>query len=350
VRPGQFVQFVEAGDVRIIGREDWLLSQQFRDRHDWAGAKWTNGVDDEIVRIAREDSSKPPSQQRVMVAPPERGLHWAQQYIEEKPRLVRAIERAVRQRDAADNFPVGVLEEALRNGTTPEDIAVRILRGSKNHGDAIAQSQADAPFLLAPRDSQFVRWLAKVDDQESADQNVRLTERAGSEPNYADLTTQLFDLLRALEIAGDVTDIGRFVGSEGHVQLARWYGRLCAQAREELPEEIENKLLNELTYRLDDASLKNSIKDWVRKPGDMALFVAGLAATVFELGSDGPSPTGLVGLAIGVAPVGKGLLKLLGFISAEYDGPQWPFLYTFGRAASARKIARLRRALRTIRS
>jgi hypothetical protein len=54
---------------------------------------------------------------------------------------------------------------------------------------------------------------------------------------------------------------------------------------------------------------------------------------------------GALGLATGAYAIGQGLAQKLGFASVEYDGPQWAFMYAFGRRATGRRAARLQQTL-----
>lgn len=52
VTPKEFLHYVEAGQIRIIAREPWIISRRFRDQVvSWDGARWTVGVDDAIRSI-----------------------------------------------------------------------------------------------------------------------------------------------------------------------------------------------------------------------------------------------------------------------------------------------------------
>jgi hypothetical protein len=338
----EYVDYVTAGHVRVIARENWLISRRFRDGHPWAeGAPWIPLVDDEIRRIAEEDATKPMPQRRVIIAPAEAGKEWAEQYVVENPSVLRAVERVVHR--GADDLPAGVLETARRYSSDPRGAAVQVLRQAYNHGDAIAASGATAPFFLANQDSKFLRWIAEFDSSDDALTARR--RRRSAHQDYARLADELLDLLRTLDLVGDLSDLRRFVGSEGHAQLANWYARICECAAVEHPSSIEGKLYRELAQDLDDAHLSNTLRSWLAKKEPATEFSLGLSTGVAGLAFDGPTVLSIAGVLLGALPVGRGLLKRLGFVAADYTGMQWPFLYTYGRNASGRRIGRLRRAL-----
>jgi hypothetical protein len=340
----EFVDYVTAGHVRVLGRESWLISRRFRDNHPWAeGARWIPLVDDEIRRIAEEDATKPTQERRVLIAPAEGGKEWAEQYVVENPSVLKAVERVVQRGAGVKDLPAGVLETALRYSSDPRGAAVQVLRQAYNHGDAIATSGATAPFFLADQDSKFLRWIGEFDG--SGEPRPIKRRRRTAHQDYARLADQLVDLLRTLDLVGDVHDLHRFVGSEGHAQLANWYARICECATVEDPRSIEGKLYRELQRDLDDARLSNTMRSWLTKKEAAAELSLGLSVNVAGLAFDGATALSVAGVLLGALPVGKGLLKRLGFIAADYSGNQWPFLYTFGRNASSRRVGRLRRAL-----
>ena len=265
----------------------------------------------------------------------------------ENPQVLRTVQRLLQRRDRDRNIPAGVLQTGERYSFEPGGTAVQILRQAYNHGDAIAQSGAAAPFFLADRDSQFIRWIGKLDDAKDTVSARRAMVE--TQQDYAQLATQLLDLLRTLELAGGVRDVSDFIGSEGHTELAQWYGTLCQSVAVEQPKALEDKISRELQRRLDEARLGNTFKSWAARKDDAAVFSIGLAAGIAGLAVEGASALAVGGVVLGAIPVGKGLLKRLGFVAAEYNGPQWPYLYAFGKKASARRVNRLRRALRIAR-
>lgn len=113
----------------------------------------------------------------------------------------------------------------------------------------------------------------------------------------------------------------------------------------ERPKSIEDKVARELNRTLEAGQLQHTLRSWASRRGDATVFALGLTGAVAGPIVDGPSLLSLTGVLLGAIPVGKGLLRRLGYVSAQYSGAQWPFLYSFGREASARRIRRLRRAL-----
>jgi hypothetical protein len=343
VEPREFVRLVDDRHVRIIAREPWLLSRTFRDRHpSGEGAAWTTSVDGELMKFAEADRNLDPSERRVIVAPPEDGIAWAEQYVANNATLVGRIQRVIERGKPERHIPQAVLDAIRREDFSPRQAVAHVLRAAYNHGDALTRSNANVPFYLGSQDAQFLRWISQIEPGEQLSPPSPVSHE---HEHYADLASQLFDLLRVMEIAGGETDLRRFLGSAAHGDLTRWYAAICRSVAIERPKSIEDKVARELDRTLEAGQLQHTFRSWAYRRGDATVFALGLAGAVAGPIVDGPSLLSLTGVLLGAIPVGKGLLRRLGYVSAQYSGAQWPFLYSFGREASARRIRRLRRAL-----
>src|SRR5947199_5451206 len=89
----EYVKLIEDGQIRIIGREDWILSRPFRNNHRWPGSRWVAEIDDAIKSIASDDQGLPLNQRRVALAGRERGDVWAAEYIANNPQVVDDVSR-----------------------------------------------------------------------------------------------------------------------------------------------------------------------------------------------------------------------------------------------------------------
>lgn len=132
--PTDILDAINAGHIRIAGRENWLDGKAWRSRDlqpgEFYGRKWTDGFDDEIRTLAKTGKSSGPS--NVLIAENERGWEWASEQIDQKtPEFYEA-----RDLLASGQIPLGTAERISRqSGKTDEAIKV-ILRDSKNHYDA----------------------------------------------------------------------------------------------------------------------------------------------------------------------------------------------------------------------
>ncbi|WP_157535295.1 hypothetical protein [Nocardia inohanensis] len=335
-----FLDLMNRGDLRIHARESWIMSSAFRDNHYWAGAKWTRGVDDVIRRIAEEDKDKADIDKRVRIVPPAQGKERAQEYLTENPRVIGSVTRAARRGGA---IPDGVLETAHRLASDPRGVAEAVFQQAFNHAEAYCDSAAEAPFFLSQSDSRFLKWMSEVHPGESESGSIRRAQQRRA--NYAELATQLRRLLRTLETSGTVDHISGFVRSDAHDQLISWFSSLCRSVAYENPDLLDDKVFRELSRQLDTAELKNTLRSWVAKPDSVIGFTGGAITAAGGLVFDGVTQWAIAGGFFAALPVGKGLLQRLGYIPAEYTGPQWPFIYAFGKPASNRRIRRLNRAL-----
>jgi hypothetical protein len=57
---------------------------------------------------------------------------------------------------------------------------------------------------------------------------------------------------------------------------------------------------------------------------------------------------GLGALAISTFLTGSALLARTGHISPDFTGPQWPFLYCYGKPANKRRLQEIQRCLADI--
>lgn len=231
----------------------------------------------------------------------------------------------------------------MRYSSDARGAAIQVLRQAYNHGDAISLAKATVPFFLANQDCQFVQWIGNLDnDSPPAVERAR----AKLQQDYSQLARQLLELLRTMELVGGVDNLRGFMASDGHSELVRWYGRICQVLAEESPRSVDHKLYRELIRSLDDAVLENTFRSWMANKFDAGTFSVGWTTGIAGLAADGPTSLAIAGVLAGTLPIGTGILKRLGYVSAKYTGPQWPFLYTFGRKASGRRVNRLRKALR----
>src|SRR5262249_749028 len=143
----EFVNFVKQGTVRVIGRTDWIMSRAFRNNHPYEGAKWVPEIDDALRSIATEDELRPFNSRRVVLAEDERGYAWADKHIEENPDIIGALYSAISAPNASEQFPVGVIETAMKSSVEAREVVRKVVRDAYNHDAAIAQSGTKTPFL-----------------------------------------------------------------------------------------------------------------------------------------------------------------------------------------------------------
>jgi hypothetical protein len=349
----EFVEYVEQGRVRIVGRETWLMSKDARNDPSlmpWEGARWDDEVDGAIRAIAREDQDLPDDQKRVLVAPGERGDQYASRYLEEHPEEVGRLSSLLHAAEERQQLPRGLLGSLQRDVSTPHGLVAHLLRDVFNHGEAIHLASAEAPFFLAPRESTFLKLLDE--SLRTGVSQPAVSSARGAEPpaaslsteDYAELTHEVFDVLTALD-QGRGSSLKGFLASDGHTALCTWYREVCGQMQQSLPEFRAGTAIRELQAQYDAGALDTSVKD-VMLGIDGVSGNAGIATSVADWVTSGTiTGFGLAGLAAGLVGAGHGALRLLGYTRIGAAKPEWPFLYALGHRPTRHQYARIAQAL-----
>ena len=140
--PSALLSLVDRADapVRVIGREEWLLSKEFRNSHPWPMAAWNESFDGVLRRFALEDSTRPLQKRRVIIAGRERGFEAAQSLLDGENGT--AISRRLNRLFQSGALPIGILEKARRDRSARKSVPRLILRDMINHSDAMRESEA----------------------------------------------------------------------------------------------------------------------------------------------------------------------------------------------------------------
>jgi hypothetical protein len=363
-----FVSLVEDGYVRVLGRRAWIYNVDgFRDNHDWPGARWDGYVDGAIRAIHEsEDRARTPdAARRVVVARDEQGYQSARELLAEHPEWIRPLYIAFLDRESGQ-IPPGTLEAVDRDlakgrhGDAEEEVAaaLTIMRDAHNHGEAAKDAGAEVPFLLSPHDSSFLQLLATL----TGGGTPLTVDRFGNEvppttPSPEDqarlgvLTRQVVELLVRLdEMRGwrslrEDRSIRSWVGSEPHRLLVTWFQSLCQQIGNVRDEEVDGFLVHQLREELSRARFGVRWKRLLTGPELDATSLATLVDSLMRLPLAPTDPLGIADLALAALPIGRGLIKRLGFVSDVYTGNQWPYLYTFGKRPSRAGRRRLKAEL-----
>jgi hypothetical protein len=361
VRPRAFLRFVEEGRIRVYGRERWLTSQSFRDSRPLAWAHWNESFDGALKRLCEKDASRPERERRVVVAEDEGGWAWSEKHLQENPEQVALWNQIARSESADSQIPAGTLESAFRYADDdPARLAQAILRDAYNHGQAIRQSGAEAPFLLSASDRQFLEVLKKTADHArsaKAGKDGTGHRHAGAahaqmpplDKTSAELATQLIEVLDLLDIGASgsrrAQDLDAFLAGEGHRELVAWLSRMCIQLRQTDARNLDNAVFNALRADLDQAHFAKPLREMIKHPDATSVGAVGLVTTVMGFATDPTGPLSIVGLLASAYPIAKELFQSLGYVPDSFSGPQWPFLYSSSSPATKRKLARLRNIL-----
>jgi hypothetical protein len=364
IPPSSFLRHVEEGRIRVFAREQWLASPKFRDSHPFPGARWVEGFDGVLKKMCQEDASRPLGQRRVVAAPPEEGWQWAENYLADNPTQVSRWNRLAHGKAAASKIPVGTLQAAYKYaGDDSFRLAQAILRDAYNHGQAIRLSGAQAPFWLSPADRTFLRVLRDTADPETPSANRgrskqpaaasgSLPEHAGSLPEHApvdetgaEVASQLVSVLRLLDIGSPSLhrgkDLDEFLRGDGRREMVSWLSDTCTRLRATEARNLDRSIVNALRADLDNAGFSKPLREMIKQPAATAVGAVGLVTTVMGYAVDPGGALSIAGLFAAAFPVARELFRSLGYIPADYSGPQWPFLYAYGSPATKRNVARL---------
>jgi hypothetical protein len=174
--------------------------------------------------------------------------------------------------------------------------------------------------------------------------------KSGTAPQMEGLsamTGELARLLAELDLQGppDLRRLRRFLRGSGHRDLVTWMSGICTEYEQHRPRDVDKVVFDRLKQELGRASFESFTQGPRRHPDDAGIGAIGAVAGVVGMATAGVGWVPALALGAAVYPVGKGLVRELGFIPAAFDGPQWPFLYTYGRAARKGQLESMRASI-----
>lgn len=352
--PTDFLEFVDQAKIRVFGRREWLTEPGARDLLRWSRTSWEPDIDDTLRRWALEDESKPQVERRVVIALPETGYDWADQYLSAHPEEVKRWHGIAKSKARRQKLPGGTRQAIEAVLDDPLAVARRILRDAHNHGRAIYESQSHAPFLLQTTYRDFLKVLAEapMGSGEDPSRDDASPPESQIDTRLSGLTAQLMEILRELDVHGRGTNspdrLKAFLASEAHGELAQWMEQMCLLLRFTDPSNVDGLLLADLRKRLADATFKGQLRSLLDRKDETTVCTVGLVTGLVGLLTDPTGAATILGIAASVYPLGKGLARELGYAPATFSGPQWPFLYAYGSEARKRQLISLKNALEQI--
>ncbi len=354
IAPNLFLDLLEEGHIRVMGRHKWLSEPRFRNSSRWPGTDWVPGIDDRIQGLAEEDEGKPVGEQRVVVAPEEKGYEWADEYLSEHPGQASEWFARATRKGAAKTIPGGTLEAIHELGDDRVAVARRILRDAYNHGRALLESRARVPILQSFTHRKFLEVLAQAPAIEEGEEGRRPPAdekpQASQVDDLAAMTRELVQILATLDLKGppDSKRLHRFLRSSGHRELIAWMSGICTEYERHRPQIVDGLLLERLQQELDRAPFYALAQEVRQHPDELGVGAVGLVAAIVGAATGGIGVAAVLGIGASVYPAGKGLARELGFIPSTFNGPQWPFLYTTGHGARKRQPRKVQDALATL--
>jgi hypothetical protein len=203
VGPEEILGLVEAGKIRIVGREPYLMEKSSR-KNGWPLAQWTSSFDEEIATIAAKDLDQPIEERRVFFAGPEQGGAWArEELLSEGPRLnqVEDLISADKALDPMDsNLLPGLVEKLTRLSSKEQRVAFA-LRDIRNH--TLAAEEIDADVSVEPL--AFREIVADLTRENRPKGTSRVT------PPSLDGTRELLEIVMSLAPLENSSDLKRLL-------------------------------------------------------------------------------------------------------------------------------------------
>ena len=354
-----FLGYVEQGEIRIFARYNWLYEPKWRNSSPWREAAWNENIDGVIKRFCDEDASKPKEARRVVIAPEEQSAEFVESYIANNPQEVRWWTNVLRDEKKQKTIPRGTREAALRDLdiNQPSLAVCRIVRDAYNHGQAILYSGADAPLLARGINSKFLRILEKapplIDKEASRGDGSRsqILTVAPTRVNLklSNIAEQMMAILGALDWharnRGEVDSLDRFIRGEGREGLMSWIRRIHSLLERSQGRKLDGLVLEELRSDLSEGRFSNAWRDLWRHWDEGSVFAVASATALIGFAASPLEIIPFIGLAAAAYPVGKGVVRQLGYVPATFSGPQWPFLYAYGTYPKRPQLKQLRYVL-----
>ncbi|HEX5200768.1 MAG TPA: hypothetical protein VFW27_12615 [Actinoplanes sp.] len=329
-----FLHLLEDGQVRIVGREQWLLDRAYREMRarKWDAAAWDDEIDGAIHRTYIHDLHVPAADRRVIIAADEPGQAWAEQTLSADPGQIAFWQEVLGRPNVEDYVPGGTLEAINRERMDPEAATLRILRDARNHGQAVNDADAEAPFLLSRTDTRFLDILTAGRSGNAGPPTEQPARFASTDA----LAEQLLTVLARLDEYRDHPSLPKFIAGDGHRELIEWLVtyKLMIQHGSTID---DNALMRDLARKLGQARRSGFGKAFDGRFARLMTLVGAVATTgaAVQLAQD-QSPLNILGVACEAITLGGAAAAAYGLVAGSYGGPQWPYLFSNGTKPSRR--------------
>jgi hypothetical protein len=294
VGPKELLALLRRRDVRIIGRAKWF-DRGWRNRKDgWPLAKWQDSFDNEVLRMANEDSALPLTERRVIVASDETGFSLAEKLLAKRPLLRSDLQERFQQR----RLPQGIYEKAHRAQREGRPVETQILRDTFNHQSAIVEAQARTATVT----DAYMAALISI-----AHLQPKAKPRSPAPADPADLR-EAIDLLRAVTSSASFSHLDKLIKSQGRSDLI---ALLCS-------ERAAGMLADHVVARIEKATEIKPMLDRLFPSRDPIGLSLSLGSMVAMLASVLASSVPFGMMPIGYT-VGKGWLQRRGLVPLDVD-------------------------------
>ena len=335
ISPEKLIHFVEQGNVQIMGRENWLLDEQYRRKYaeDKSFAKWCYNFDGALKSIWRDQQSIPEHERSVHIASEEDGWRWASDLLEAEPERIDSLWERIEKKQV----PQVSLKRIREKGYGEKDkyqAVLQVLRDARDHTKAIYDADVEMPFLLQEKEGKFFSYLERGGRSRPLHK-----DRASHAAVSSEFTQEVHRLLERLREGPEkVSSLDEFIGSEAHKDLAKWLRSTVHLAKidwskQELRKFMSGQLKRDVEAGLPPERVWNILGVGQAERGaTVGGLITGIASLFFSsLAFDPSTALTLTGLAMNVVPIVSGISQRLGIIKPDYRGPQWPYLVRFSR-------------------
>ena len=348
----RFLELVDKRNIRIFAREHWLTDPDREQKVGWEGAAWNPQVDGRIKKWAEDDATKDFLARRVVVAPPEPGWGRADEYIDEHPREIQVWAHRLRDRKLSRRIPAGTRQAALR-APNDKEASKRILRDAFNHGAAFDESLSKGLFVLTPTYMHFLRLLSKSPGRRI---DTAAPAAPGAQVDIAKLSSEMLEILKEMEsLRRHQRDPFAHVGKKTHKLLTKWMAELHEALSLRSGRVVNGAVLQYLLHQMGENKFHRGWQSFGPTPAEAGLGALGALFAVegaLSGGLDNLSSvagiSGIGGITVSTLSMTAGMLRVLGFVSPEYDGSRWPFYYAFNSAGTPRQREELLQLLRLL--
>lgn len=348
ISPEKLIKYVERGFVHIVGRERWLLDEQYRQHYSDSQpfATWCDNFDGALKSIWRTQQSIPENQRSVILAPEEDGWEWAKKLLEEEPERIDPIWERIKTK----RIPLVSLKRIEQYRGDKEKSVLQVIRDARDHTKAIRDVDVDLPFLLHANDGRFFSFLEKCGANK-----LPLRKQTANQGMKLLFAQEAHRLLERFKDPVRFASLDDFVGSEAHKDLALWLHATTDMAqfywsRQTLRAFMLKKLEHDIKQGQQEETPWDIIgQDRIGKITNVGGLITGLASFFFSgLAFDPSTALSISGLIMNVVPIVTGISQQLGIVRANYTGPQWPYLVRFNRAPKKRDIGEVKAILDTL--
>lgn len=155
---GDILELIENRNIQVIARAPWYDKVERLEPNRFQAPGWLEGVDNKLRDYAIADRDKPTVQKRVIIAPDEHGITFANRIMGSNKKKDIDFIDFIRKQKENGNLPQRIIKR-LDYERFDEDESIRfILRSVYNNNDAFKLSHAEIP-TVSDRPDIFLKCM-----------------------------------------------------------------------------------------------------------------------------------------------------------------------------------------------